>query len=136
MCIRDRIKPYIDAEIYKWQYPARSLLQAGATIAGGSDWSVSTANVFEAMYYAETRKGVEGVLDPGERMPREAMLYAYTRNSAGAMNQLDRIGSIAPGKQADLVLVDRDVLTVPAEELKDTKVVWTMFGGNIVYRAK
>jgi predicted amidohydrolase YtcJ len=131
----EMIKPYIDPEIYKWQYPARSLLQAGATIAGGSDWSVSTANVFQAMYYAETRKGEEGVLLPEERMPREAMLYAYTRNSARAMNQLDKIGSIAPGKQADMVLVDRDVLTVPAEELKDTKVVWTMFGGEVVYRA-
>lgn len=130
------IKPYIDPEIYQWQYPARSLLQAGATIAGASDWSVSSPNVFEAMYYAETRKGVEGVLLPGERMPREAMLYAYTRNSARAMNQLDRIGSIAPGKQADFVLVDRDVLTVSAEELKETKVVWTMFGGQIVYRAQ
>jgi len=40
-----------------------------------------------------------------------------------------------PGKQADLVLVDRDVMTVPAEELKDTKVLWTMFGGKIVYQA-
>ncbi|MBZ5720234.1 MAG: amidohydrolase [Acidobacteriia bacterium] len=132
----EMIKPYIDPEIYQWQYPARSLLQAGATIAGASDWSVSSPNVFEAMYYAETRKGVEGVLLPGERMPREAMLYAYTRNSARAMNQLDRIGSIAPGKQADFVLVDRDVLTVSAEELKETKVVWTMFGGQIVYRAQ
>jgi predicted amidohydrolase YtcJ len=69
-------------------------------------------------------------------MPREAMLYAYTRNSARAMNQQDFIGSIAPGKQADLVLLDRDVLTVSPEELRDTKVVWTMVGGQTVYRAK
>jgi predicted amidohydrolase YtcJ len=131
----ESIKPYIDPEIFQWQYPARSLLQAGATVAGASDWPVSSANVFEAMYYAETRKGVEGVLLPGERMPREAMLYAYTRNSARAMNQLDKIGSIAPGKQADLVLVDRDVLTVSPEELKGTKAIWTMFGGDMVYRS-
>jgi hypothetical protein len=69
-------------------------------------------------------------------MPREAMLFAYTRNSARAMNQQDSIGSIAPGKQADLVLVDRDVLTVPAEELKDTKVLWTMVGGKTVFHAE
>jgi predicted amidohydrolase YtcJ len=69
-------------------------------------------------------------------MPREAMLYAYTRSSARAMNQQDFIGSIAPGKQADLVLLDRDVLTVSPEELRDTKVVWTMVGGQTVYRAK
>ena len=63
------------------------------------------------------------------RMPREAMLFAYTRNSARAMNQQDSIGSLAPGMQADLVLLDRDVLTVSSEELKDAKVVWTMLGG-------
>jgi predicted amidohydrolase YtcJ len=132
----EAIKPYIDPQIYRWQYPARSLLDAGATIAGASDWSVSSANVFEAMYYAETRKGDEGVLDAGQRMPRAAMLDAYTRNSARALNMSDQIGTIAPGKQADLVLVDRDVMTVAADELKDTKVLWTMFGGKMVYRAE
>jgi predicted amidohydrolase YtcJ len=128
------IKPYLDPGIYRWQYPARSLLDAGATIAGASDWNVSTPNVFEAIYQAETRKGPEGVLDPGQRMPREAMLFAYTRNSARAMNQQDSIGSLAPGMQADMVLLDRDVLTVSPEELKETKVVWTMLGGVTVYR--
>jgi predicted amidohydrolase YtcJ len=64
------------------------------------------------------------------------MLYAYTRESARAMNQQDVIGSIAPGKQADLVLVDRDVLTVSPEELRGTKVIWTIVGGKTVYRAK
>jgi len=132
----EAVKPYIDPEIYRWQYPARSLLDAGATIAGASDWAVSSANVFEAMYYAETRKGDEGVLDANQRMPREAMLYAYTRNSAHALNMLDQIGTIAPGKQADLVLVDRDVMTIAAEELRETKVLWTMFGGKMVYRAE
>jgi len=97
---------------------------------------VSTANVFLAIYQAETRKGPEGVLDPSQRIPREAMLYAYTRNSARAMSQQNAIGSIAPGKQADMVLLDRDVLTVPAEELKDTKVIWTMVGGKTVHRAE
>lgn len=127
------MKPYLDPEIYRWQYPARSLLNAGAMISGASDWPVSSPNVFWAIYQAETRKGPEGVLDPGERMPRDAMLHAYTRNAARALNQLERIGTIAPGKQADLVLVDRDVTTVPVEELRDTKVLWTMFGGKIVW---
>ncbi|HUA14031.1 MAG TPA: amidohydrolase [Verrucomicrobiae bacterium] len=130
------LKPYIDPELYRWQYPARSLLDAGATISGASDWPVSTPNVFYAIYQAETRKGPEGVLDPEQRMPREAMLFAYTRNSARALNQQDRIGSIAPGMQADLVLLDRDVLTVSPDELRDTKVLWTMFGGKTVYRAR
>jgi hypothetical protein len=131
----EEVKPYIDPAIHARMYPARSLLETGATIAGASDWPVSTANPFEAIYQAETRAGPQGVLDAGQRVPREAMLFAYTRNSAMVLNQLDEIGSIAPGKRADLVLVDRDVLTAPAAELKDAKVVWTMFGGRIVFGA-
>ena len=127
------VKPYIDPAIYARMYPARSLLETGATIAGASDWPVSTANPFEAIYQAETRVGPQGVLDAGQRMPREAMLFAYTRNSALVLNQLDEIGSIAAGKKADLVLVDRDVLTVPVAEVKDARVLWTMFSGRIVY---
>jgi len=129
------LKPYLDPEIYRWQYPARSILDSGGIISGASDWPVSTANVFRAIYQAETRKGPEGVLDPSQDMPRVAMFYAYTRNSARAMN-MDSIGTIAPGKHADLVLLDRDVLTVSPEEMRDTKVVWTMVAGKTVYRAK
>ncbi|HTS08310.1 MAG TPA: amidohydrolase [Candidatus Eisenbacteria bacterium] len=129
------LKPYVDPGIYKWQYPARSILDSGGIISGASDWPVSTANVFRAIYKAETRKGDEGVLDASQDMPREAMFYAYTRNSAKALN-LDSIGTIAPGKRADLVLLDRDVLTVSPEEMRDTKVLWTMVGGKFVYRSK
>ena len=129
------LKPYVDPGIYKWQYPARSILDSGGIISGASDWPVSTANVFRAIYKAETRKGDEGVLDASQDMPREAMFYAYTRNSAKALN-LDSIGTITPGKRADLVLLDRDVLTVSPEEMRDTKVLWTMVGGKFVYRSK
>jgi len=130
------LKPYIDPGVYAWLYPARSILDAGGMISGASDWNVSTPNVFSAIYQAETRKGPEGVLNADQCMPREAMLYAYTRNSAIAMRQLDHIGSIASGKQADLVLVDRDVLTVSPEEMRDTKVLWTMEDGRMVYESK
>ncbi len=130
------LKPYLDPELYRWQYPARSLLDAGGTISGASAWPVTSPNVFWAIYQAETRKGPEGVLDADQCVPREAMLFAYTRNSARALNQQDKIGSLAPGMQADLVLVDRDVLTVTPEEMRDTKVLWTMVGGVTVYRAQ
>jgi predicted amidohydrolase YtcJ len=130
------VKPYIDPEVYAWQYPARSIVDTGGIISGASDWPVSTPNVFFAIYQAETRKGPEGVLNADECMPREAMLFAYTRNSAIAMRQLDKIGSIAPGKQADLVLVDRDVLTVSPDEVRNTQVLWTMEDGRMVYEAK
>jgi predicted amidohydrolase YtcJ len=129
------VKPYLDSDIYKWQYPARSILDNGGIVSGASDWPVSSANVFWAIYQAETRKGPEGVLDLSQAMPREAMFYAYTRNSARAMN-LDSIGTIAPGKRADLVLLDRDVLTISPEEMREAKVLWTMVAGRTVFRAK
>jgi predicted amidohydrolase YtcJ len=127
------IKPYIDPGLYVWQYPARSVLDAGGVVAGASDWPVSTANVFQGIYQAETRSGPEGVLDASQRMPREAMLYAYTRYAALALDQAKKIGSIAPGKQADFALLDRDMLTTTAEEARDTKVLWTIVGGKTVY---
>jgi predicted amidohydrolase YtcJ len=129
------LKPYVAPEIYKWQYPARSLLDNGAIIAGASDWPVSTANPFRAIYQAETRKGPEGVLDISQAMPRLAMFYAYTRNSARAMNLHESVGSITPGKRADLVLFDRDVLTDSPEEMRDTRVLWTLVAGKTVYHA-
>lgn len=130
------VKPYIDPAVYVWQYPARSILDAGGVIAGASDWPVSTANVFQGIYQAETRKGPAGVLDANQDVPREAMLYAYTINAARALDKQDSIGSIAPGKQADFALVDRDVLTVSPEEARDTKVLWTIFGGETVFGAQ
>lgn len=129
------LKPYLDPAIYKWQYPARSILDNGGVISGASDWPVSTANVFRAIYQAETRKGAEGVLDASQAMPREAMFYSYTRNSAKAMN-MDSIGTIMPGNRADLILLDRDVLTISPEEMRDTKILWTIVAGKTVYQAK
>jgi predicted amidohydrolase YtcJ len=129
----EQVKPYIDPSIYRWMYPARSMLDSGAVIAGASDWPVSTANPFAAIYQAETRSGPQGVLNAAERMPREAMLYAYTRNSAQVLDRLKDIGTIAPGKLADLALIDRDVLTVPAEEMKSAAVLFTLWEGKIVY---
>ena len=132
----DIIKPYIDPSIYKWQYPSRSLLQAGAIICGASDWPVSSANPFEAIYNAETRLGLLGVLDSTQCMPRIDMLYAYTINSAKLLMMEKLIGSIEPGKYADMILVDRDVLTVDPKAMRDTKVLWTMFEGKMVYKMK
>ncbi|MEO8710488.1 MAG: amidohydrolase [Parafilimonas sp.] len=132
----DILKPYIDPSIYAWQYPARSLLQAGATICGASDWPVSSANPFEAIYTAETRLGSEGVLDSTQCMPRMEMLYAYTINAAKALMMEKNIGSIEAGKFADMILIDRDVLTVSPAAVNSTKVLWTMFEGKFVYHSK
>jgi hypothetical protein len=129
----DIVKPYIAPDLYKWQYPARSLLESGAIICGASDWPVSTANPFEAIYHAETRKGPMGVLDSTQCMPRMEMFYAYTIHAAKALMRDREIGSVEIGKSADLVCVDRDVFTVTAEQMKDAKVRWTMFEGKKVY---
>lgn len=132
----DIVKPYIDPSIYKWQYPARSLLQAGALICGASDWPVSSANPFEAIYNAETRLGSLGVLDSTQCMPRIDMLYAYTINAAKLLMMEKSVGSIEPGKFADMILVDRDILSIAPDAMLNTKVLWTMFEGKIVYKEK
>ena len=94
---------------------------------------VSTANPFEAIYRAETRKGPMGVLDSTQCMPRTAMLYAYTSEAAKALMLDKNIGSLQAGKYADLILLDRDILTVSPEAMMNTRIIWTMFEGRKVY---
>ncbi len=97
---------------------------------------MSSPNPFLAIRTAMNREGPKGVLLDKEAVSAEAMLYAYTINAAKALRRADRIGSIEPGKAADFALVDRDVLSVSAKEIGDTKVVWTMYGGKKVYEAR
>ncbi|MDH4092055.1 MAG: amidohydrolase [Cyclobacteriaceae bacterium] len=130
------VKPYIDAALFMGQYPAKSLLKAGATLCGASDWPVSSANPFAAISIAESRKGGMGVLNARETVSRIEMIKAYTINAAKLLLMDKKIGSIEPGKQADFVLVDRDVLAVDENLIKHTQIIWTMFGGKIVFNAK
>ncbi|MDV3441046.1 amidohydrolase [Pseudomonas otitidis] len=131
----DMVKPYVSAFAFRYQYPAHSLLQQGATIAGASDWPVSSPNPWAAMAQAVTREGEKGVLNADERLDRDTMFYAYTLNAARAIGQEQRIGSLAAGKQADFILLDRDVFTVDAKALAETRVLKTWFGGREVYTA-
>jgi len=131
----DMLESYLDPEFLKHVYPANSLAKAGATIAGASDWPVSSPNPFLAIKTAMDREGPKGALLPEEALSAEQMLYAYTINAARAVRREDRIGSIEAGKAADLVLVDRDLRASSAKEVGDAKVVWTMFGGKKVYEA-
>ncbi len=127
------VKPYISAFSYRYQYPAQSLHKAGALIAGASDWPVSSPNPWNAIAQASTRKGPMGVLNAKESIDRESMFYAYTLNAAKALQLEQQIGSLAPGKQADLIVLDRDVFKVSDEELFETKVLQTFFAGKQVY---
>ena len=130
------VKPYVSAYAYRFQYPARSLHKAGAIIAGASDWPVSSPNPWNAIAQASTRTGPLGVLNAAESIDRETMLLAYTLNAAKALRLEASIGSLAPGKQADLIVLDRDVFTVSDAELFDTRVLQTWFAGKPVYQAQ
>lgn len=130
----DLVKPYVDSSLFTLQYPANSLIKSGATLCGASDWPVTTANPFEAMAMAESRSGPLGVLNENEIVSRNEMMKAYTIHAAKALMMGKTIGSIESGKQADFVLVDRDVFHVDTDSVKDTQVIWTMFGGKIIFQ--
>ncbi|BAN47600.1 amidohydrolase [Metapseudomonas resinovorans] len=129
----DMVKPYVSAFAFRYQYPAHSLLQQGATIAGASDWPVSSPNPWEAIHQAISREGPKGVLNADERIDRQTMLQAYTLNAARTIGLEQRIGSLAPGKQADFIILDRDVLSVADKDLAETRVLKTYFAGREVF---
>jgi predicted amidohydrolase YtcJ len=131
----DLVQPYISAMAFHYQYPARSLLKNGATISGASDWPVTTPEPWKAIYQAVSREGPKGVLNPDEEIDRETMFQAYTLNSARTIGLDQQIGSLKPGKQADLILLDRDVFQVEPEALRDTQVLKTWFAGREVFNA-
>lgn len=129
----DLVKPYVSAFAFRYQYPAHSLLANGATIAGASDWPVSTPNPWLAIAQASTREGDKGVLNAGERLDRETMFYAYTLNAARTIGLEQSIGSLETGKQADFVVLDRDVFSIDDKALADTQVLQTWFAGRQIY---
>ncbi|QQZ40005.1 amidohydrolase [Pseudomonas sp. SK3(2021)] len=129
----DMIKPYVSALAFRYQYPAHSLLKQGATLAGASDWPVSSPNPWNAIAQAITRKGPLGVLNADERLDRETMFYAYTLNAARAIGLEQQIGSLSAGKQADFIVLDRDVFRVDEKALHETQVLQTWFAGRQVY---
>ncbi|WP_342244409.1 amidohydrolase [Pseudomonas sp. OTU5201] len=131
----DLVKPYVSAFAFRYQYPAHSLLSQGATIAGASDWPVSSPNPWLAIYQAVSRDGPKGVLNADERIDRRTMLQAYTLNAARTIGLDKQIGSLTPGKQADFIMLDRDVLSVPDKDLAETRVLKTWFAGREVFDA-
>jgi hypothetical protein len=132
--------PFLGPERSGWQYPFGSLARAGARLAGGSDWSVSTANVLEEVQVAVTRSYPDPDVDPAPFLPEEAIdvetgLRAFTAGAAW-VNHLDEVtGTLEPGKAADLVVLDRDVLTVDPVQLRDARVLLTLVDGRPVHAA-
>src|SRR4249920_3198638 len=131
------LEPYLGLERYKYVYPTGSLHRAGATIIGGSDWDISSYNPFRAFQTAVTRAGGKGQrpLNIDERIPLETAIDAYTINAAFAMKQDRTTGSLEAGKRADLVVLDRDILTINPETIEDTKVLAIYLDGRLVHSA-
>ncbi|MFJ4387194.1 amidohydrolase [Pseudomonas sp. NPDC089408] len=130
----DLVKPYVDEHAFAHSYPAHSLYKAGATIAGASDWPITTPEPWKAIYQAVSRKGAKGVLNADEAIDRKTMFQAYTLNAARAMRLEQQVGSLKVGKQADMIVLDRDVLNVDPEALRDTQVLQTWFAGKQIYQ--
>jgi predicted amidohydrolase YtcJ len=130
----DAVLPYIGPERQSRLYPERALQAAGATIAGGSDWDVSTFNPFEAMAVAISRRNPQepqrGVLGVDQTLPLHALFEAYTINAARMLGREAEVGSLTVGKAADLIVLDRHLDdSSSSSEVLATKVHYTFMGG-------
>ena len=120
--------------------PNRTLIDAGALVAGGSDWPVSESpDPLEGMQGLVTRADplgrAAGVLWPEQAISADEALEVFTINAARAMGLGEVTGSLTPGKSADFVVVDRDFVAGPADGIIATRVLETWFAGRLVYAA-
>jgi predicted amidohydrolase YtcJ len=122
------------ADRVRWSYPGRSYVEAGIVAGAGSDVPVTPISPWWGIWSGVLRKELQTdeVLAPEERLPVRDVLRMYTRNGAWLSFEEDRLGLLALGTFADLIVVDRDVLAVPADELRDVKVLQTIIGGEVV----
>ena len=118
-------------------YAFRSLLDAGAALAFGTDWTVAPLDPMLSIYAAVTRRTLDGK-HPGGWIPEqkisvEEAVRAYTLGSAFAEFQEKEKGTITSGKLADLVILSRDIFKIDPKEIEKTKVVMTIMDGRVVY---
>jgi hypothetical protein len=138
-CISDKLyyEKRVGYERCKGTYAWRSLIVAGSLLAFGTDYQVEPLNPMEGLYAAVTRKdrsGEEGEgWFPEQKLKMEEAIKYYTLGSAYAQFMDDRKGMIKPGYLADIVIVDKDLLTIPESEIMKTKVDYTIVGGKVVY---
>lgn len=115
---------------YVWQ----KLMKSGAVVSNGTDSPVEDPNPIPNFYASVTRKAKDGSVFYGDqKMSRAEALKSYTLNAAYAAFEEQQKGSLAPGKLADIVVLSKDLLTVPDDEILSTQVVRTIVGGKTVY---
>ena len=128
----------------KYFQPYRALFDAGVVVAGGSDHMIgldprqatNPYHPFFGMWMAITRQSVDGtVMEPEQRITREEALRMWTLNAAYLSFEEKTKGSIEPGKLADFVVISKDFLSCPVDEIKDIDPLETVVDGKIVYRA-
>jgi len=129
---------YIGPVRIQTTYAFQSLLDAGATLAFGSDWTVAPATPVEGIYAAVTRRTLDDANPDGwvpeEKISVEDALVAYTRHGAYASHEENEKGMLKPGFLADLTVLDRDLTRISPEEIRYAEVVMTIVGGEIVYQ--
>ncbi len=130
----------IGHERAKSTYAFRSLIDAGAILTFGSDWTVAPLNPILGIYAAVTRRTIDGK-NPGGWIPEqkitvEEALRSYTVNNAWAMFREDSLGKIAPGMLGDIVVLSDDLFTIAPEAIERAKVDMTIFDGGVIYERR
>ncbi|MFQ5790215.1 MAG: amidohydrolase family protein, partial [Acidobacteriota bacterium] len=119
---------------YVWQ----KLLRSGVKIANGTDAPVERVSALESFYASITRQdkagNPAGGWHPDQRMSREQALRSYTLDAAYAAFEEEDKGSLEQGKLADITVLSKDIMTIEAREILDTEVLYTIVGGEVVYR--
>ncbi len=127
----------IGPERIRTTYAFRSFLDAGATLAFGSDWFVAPPTPLAGLYAAVDRgapdDATRGGWVPEQKISLDEALRAYTAGSAYAAFEEDLKGTLEPGKLADLVVVDRDLFAIPPEMIREARVTHTVLGGRVVW---
>lgn len=136
----DSGRDYLGPQRFADMEPAALLEQTGTRIAYGSDWPVDKLNEWFALKVGATRKNAPdispqyaGQLGTQPPLSRASVLRAITMNSSWELQQDKQTGSLEPGKLADLIILDRNVMQVPVDDIANTQVLLTMVGGKVVY---